>query len=160
MQAECNIKSGKHGFTRLDTAEPQHILYKDMKKKLSCNEKTVFLLSHPSFFTVAVILPVGHDDVVCQMNPHHFAGFLQSLCQPVVVGARSGVVARMVVAQGYDTVALCSIASRMMMRMSTAVSLMPPCETHSSLMSLKFWFMSRTHASSTSRSCIRVSICA
>ena len=29
MQGECNSKTGKQSFTRLDTAEPKLILYKD-----------------------------------------------------------------------------------------------------------------------------------
>ena len=30
MQGECNSKAGKQSFTRLDTAEPKLILYKDI----------------------------------------------------------------------------------------------------------------------------------
>ena len=31
LQGESNGKEGKRSFTALDTAEPKHILYKDMK---------------------------------------------------------------------------------------------------------------------------------
>ena len=33
MQGECNSKTGKQSFTRLDTAEPKLILYKDISNE-------------------------------------------------------------------------------------------------------------------------------
>ena len=41
MQGECNGKEGKRSFTALDTAEPKHILYKDI-----ANERKESLLSN------------------------------------------------------------------------------------------------------------------
>ena len=34
MQGECNSKAGKQSFTRLDTAEPKLILYKDNARRV------------------------------------------------------------------------------------------------------------------------------
>ena len=58
--------------------------------------------SQSAVLAVAVILAVGDDDVVGHVYSHGLARLLQSLRQSVVVGAGRGVVARMVVAQGYD----------------------------------------------------------
>ena len=41
LQGESNGKEGKRSFTALDTAEPKHILYKDMK-----------LIHHGIFFDI------------------------------------------------------------------------------------------------------------
>ena len=51
-------------------------------------------------------------------------------------------------------VALQSSAARTMTLTSTAVSVIPPLEMRSALMSLQAWFIRSTHASSLVRSCI------
>ena len=46
MQGECNSKAGKQSFTRLDTAEPQLILYKDNARRVQQQDgKTEFYRS-------------------------------------------------------------------------------------------------------------------
>ena len=43
MQGECNSKTGKQSFTRLDTAEPQLILYKENARRVQQQDgKTEF----------------------------------------------------------------------------------------------------------------------
>ena len=46
MQGECNSKAGKLSFTRLDTAEPQLILYKENARRVQQQDgKTEFYRS-------------------------------------------------------------------------------------------------------------------
>ena len=54
--------------------------------------------------------------------------------------------------------ALDKIGTRPDLGSSLAVSVMPPFEMQLALMSLKFWFIIRSHASSVSKSCIFGSI--
>lgn len=54
--------------------------------------------SQSSFFRIAVVLAVGNDKMVEEVEAHKLAGFLHPLGQAVVIAARAGVVARVVVA--------------------------------------------------------------
>ncbi len=57
---------------------------------------------HSAFLAVAVIASVGDDDMVGHVYAHDVGRRLEFLCQTVVIGAWSWIVARMVVTQGYD----------------------------------------------------------
>ena len=58
------------------------------------------VVSHPALLVVAIILPIGNDDVVNEENPHRFARLFQSERQTVVITAWAVVATRMVVYEG------------------------------------------------------------
>ena len=62
-----------------------------------CLCRQVFSLQ-PSLLRIAVISSVGDYQMVEKVQAHYLARLLHALRQPVVVAARHGVVARMVVA--------------------------------------------------------------
>jgi len=49
---------------------------------------------------VGIVCPVADDDMVEEMDAHGVAGCLDTLCQPVVVAAGTGLAGGMVVAEG------------------------------------------------------------
>ena len=55
-----------------------------------------------ALFVIAVVAAVGNDDVILEVNAHDVAGFLDGLCQTVVVGTGTDASRRVVMSQGYD----------------------------------------------------------
>ena len=93
--------------------------------------------------------------MVHKEEAHDFAGFGNLLGKYIIGFAWLRIVAGMIVAEG-DNGSV--VEHRFFYDEPVAVSVMPPFEMQLALMSLKFWFIIRSHASSVSKSCIFGSI--
>ena len=59
-----------------------------------------FMVLYPSLFLIRIVLPVGDDDMVEEMDAHDVACAFHPLCDAVVVATGLGIVAGMVVGKG------------------------------------------------------------